>query len=316
MSESTAWTILGVVLATLLSGSWVLWRRRRGRAKRLPASEADAIAATQPPKQSSPPLVLQFMQRQPLLAGLVALGIAGISQSMLQANHTTPAAFGFALAAAIFVIALRGLMPVNFITQMPLVPEPRPTAQTGQADGSAGSPPIFWTHWRYYTISDLFTGKQPDIPVEAITLLPSVNDSEIQTEISAAPLPIVTTPPLPPEPSVEESAPALTRASALTHPATVSAPTDIQSNPITITEWTGFVKPQAVLTTSRGHVIVVDVGQNVVFRFDIHGKPLGQWPVANLPELSHVNLAVSPDGTTLYIADAANRRVQVIKLGE
>jgi len=232
------------------------------------------------------------MRRQPLLAGLVALGIAGISQSMLQANHTTPAAFGYALAAAVFVIALRGSMPVNFITQTPLVPEPGPTAQTGQADGSAGSPPGFWTHWRYYTVSDLFTGKQPDIPVEAVTPQPSTSKPEVQTETSAAPIRTVAAPPLPREPSVEEAVPALT------------------------TEWTGFVKPQAVLTTSRGHVIVVDVGQNVVFRFDAHGKPMGQWPVADLPKLSHVNLAVSPDGTTLYIADAANRRVQVIRLGE
>ncbi len=183
----------------------------------------------------------------------------------------------------------------------------------------------FWSNWRQYTLADLLQGKSP---------IPSAPTAEA----SAAPsTPESTTPPV--------SAPVadVGQREVVNLPASVAAPVmdagQIANLPPPVVDagqrqaaalppvqvrqvvnlpslsyWTGFAEPAAIATTAQGHVLVVDAGQKIIFRFNADGQPLGQWPVAELPSSPNYNLAASPDGKTLYIADPANRRVQVISL--
>jgi hypothetical protein len=73
--------------------------------------------------------------------------------------------------------------------------------------------------------------------------------------------------------------------------------------------------PRAVKVTPLGDTLVLDTTLAQVQRFDARGQLLDTYQVAELADLEIADLAVSPDGWTLYVVDATSYRLQVIALG-
>ncbi len=237
------------------------------------------------------PRFITIVQQHAVFSAAVALVIAFVAQTALTANQPALASTGYLAAALIFVFALSPFVPENFTSEAlpeePLVPAQRQPQIKTPARPTTPTP-SFVRYWRYYTVANLLTGTQPDIPAE-----------------SAAPESVATV--------------------------SVPSPIDVAGGPVflsTATESTvrraqvsvwisgakTFIEPQAVVVTPQGHVLVIDTGQRMVYRFTPNGELLGQWTVPELPPLHLHSLAVSPDGNRLYIADTANHRVQVITL--
>lgn len=278
------------------------------------------------PSGHVPSRILQIVRRQPLLSGFLALILAGISQYMLSTDKTTIAALGYMVAAAIFVVALRRLVPERFepdsstpassepfsltkfmsafrrpaSTPVNLTPASPPKLAATVKDSPA-SEPSFWIHWRYYTIADLLAGRKPNIP-STVSLPSDAPTLTPPAELPSLPVTISLTP-------VESSAPVETLESpGLTRSRRSVAP---QAGAYT---WTNFVKPQAVFTSSQGDVFVLDTGQNILFRHDGQGSLTGQWAVPKLPSPKGYNFALAPDGKTFYVADPIHHCVHVIVL--
>jgi sugar lactone lactonase YvrE len=72
--------------------------------------------------------------------------------------------------------------------------------------------------------------------------------------------------------------------------------------------------PQTIEVTSQGDVLVLDSDAAQVRRHDARGQLLATYPAAELAGLEIADLAVSPDGRTLYVVDAASNRLRVISL--
>jgi DNA-binding beta-propeller fold protein YncE len=60
--------------------------------------------------------------------------------------------------------------------------------------------------------------------------------------------------------------------------------------------------------------LVLDTGLEQVQRFDGAGKLLATYTLEGLAGLEVLDLAVSSDGQTLFVVDAASKRLQVITL--
>ncbi len=77
---------------------------------------------------------------------------------------------------------------------------------------------------------------------------------------------------------------------------------------------TPFDQPQAIAVTPSGDVLVLDVGQEIVYRYDPDGELLGEWSVSGLDQLHVYDLTVSPDGETIYLIDTDDQSVYKIAL--
>lgn len=317
--STLAFVIVSIILAIILDWWFVRWLARRRSAGRsaenslLPSSmpmmgappdspegsstgqpaPETALSAAQPRPAAHPSRLrpVNILRQHAALSGALALIIAFGAQSVLTSNQTLLAATGYLIAAVMFVAALRPYIPENFVYEAPSEASPalpsRPL-RLGMPAMPRLTAPNFWRHWRHYTVADLLTGARPDIPPEAAPAGPAPAES------AATPIGAVE-----PAPHSPAAAP----------PASPSAQMSL---------WSGgaepFVEPQAVVVTSQGHVIVVDTGSRTIYRFTAGGELLGRWALPELPALHANSLAVSPDGGTLYVADRANRRVQVISL--
>jgi hypothetical protein len=264
---------------------------------------------------------LTMFHRQPLVAGLIALGLAIVSQHVLQSRQPTAGLIGYLIALFIGLPALRHRMPEGFGPDAATMATSQPftlpkfnlqflrpdlkqrdaivTLSPATAPAAKDAPPRspgFFTHWRYYTLADILAGRQPNIPI--VSAPPSSLPDAIPTPLdSPAPTTVMT--------PVGSAEPAISPTRATSQVMTPEA---------AVQKWTDFVKPQAVFISPEGHVLVLDTGQNILFRYDPQGNLTGQWSVPKLPSPNRSSYALTPDGKTLYVADPAHHCVHVIAL--
>jgi len=275
-----------------------------------------------------------FIQEHPGLIGLIALILGLIAQYLVQNKYEVLGGIGYALAVVLFLIAFRGSAPETFEaatpsatateprtfrwpsvkTLIPSAPKSTPVAVTPVLSVQAPPKPLpvtvkaepsgsgFFSRWRYYTVADILARRQPQLPPEIIAPAPALEviapEPEVIPQELARSTPLPTTPPLEVEvaPMAVEVRPKVIEEAA--HP----------------TAAIEFVEPVAVLMSLHGNAFVIDRGQGKIIRLDAEGQPNKQWSVSDLPQPLGSNYAVSPDGTTLYIAEPLQHRVRVIRL--
>jgi hypothetical protein len=312
MSETTGWVIFAIIGAAILSAVWVQWRARwrEVSVSTMPA-EQTPLSLSRPPTDIWR-MLSTILQRRPLVIALAALGLAAVAQYVLVQGQSSLALVGYGVAAVLFAVSLREDVPKDFVESAPIAP---PAAEAAPRAGgpAAHSPapalpqaaPSFFRHWRYYTVADLLKGRAPDLPAPPAAPEPLA----VPEPLEALTLPAVDLPAIEPAPPAPALAPALS----------MSAPAASSILPADVATWTGnstpFVKPQSLLVTPQGHVIVLDKGQNLIYQLDPAGNVCGRWEVASMPAMRTNTMAVSPDGNTLYIADPQKRCIHVIRMG-
>jgi len=294
--------ILAVV--TAISLSLIRWLRQRHWSRGEPAAEGQPLddrpikaPAARPRRLARP------ARRRSMGVGLAALGIGLCAQYALTHEATLFGGIGYFIAVTLFVIAMRPFLvrdleplashPAGAEIEPPSIesrPLDMPPILPGQEWVLGERVALFKRRWQLFTLADVLAGFR--LP-EAV-LMPE-----------ARPLLEVSSPST--EPVEREAIVADTRPPAVT-----------PLKRALVTAWTGDASftPQAIIATPQGDLLALDVTQDIIHRFNSRGELLERWLVPGLPQPQALNLAVSPDGNTLYVADAANRRVQVISLVE
>jgi hypothetical protein len=261
MSDVIGWTIIAIIAAVVLSWGVSAWRTR-------------AAGGTVQ--------IDSFLRRQPVLLGLVAIALAGLSQYVLQQDQPVFAAIGYGFAALLFVSALRPWIPVTILVD-PASLTARPAAKsTPSQSGSAQPRSAFLQTWRYYTLDNLLKGTPPVIPASAAG-----------------------------EPPHDV-------ASGLTNPVPAATTVEIfaAAQPAAVRIWTGFDRPQSLCVTARGNVFVLDGARQCVYCLNPLGQIILSWSLPGIPDLQSCHVAVSPDGQQLYLTDPIRGQVYSVTLRE
>jgi hypothetical protein len=261
MSDVIGWTIIAIIAAVVLS-----WGVSAGRAR--------ATGGTV--------RIDSFLRRQPVLLGLMAIALAGLSQYVLQQDQPMFAAIGYGFAVLLFVGALRPWMPVTVLVDPSSLSAGSSTKSTPSQSGPARPRSAFLQTWRYYTLDNLLTGRPPVIPNSAAG-----------------------EPPLDP-------------ARALTNSVATATTVEIfaAAQPAAVRIWRGFDRPQSLCVTARGNVFVLDGGRQCVYCLNPMGQIIRSWFLPGIPELQSCHVAVSPDGQQLYLTDPARGQVYSVTLRE
>ena len=240
-----------------------------------------------------------------LLPAMIAIALAVVAQLALRDGLTLLGAAGFIVAAWLFISSVRGIFDAAPREPAPVemaAGEGTPEAElaAGQAvDGAAGpvGEPVnrlayLRKNWRLVTMAEIFRG---DIPPDRLKGMEEIAPPQVEAIMDDAPVASPVSAKL--EPGAEEA------------PLAGTAP---------VKSWTAAgasqSAPKAVKVTPQGEVLVLDAGLEQVQRFDDTGKLLATYSVAGLAGMELLDLAVSPDGQTLYVVDASSNRLQVITL--
>lgn len=232
----------------------------------------------------------QPLPRRPeLLPTLLAIALAVAAQLALQDGLTFLGLAGFIVAAWLFITSVRDALD-SPIEQRPAETTPQ---QLEAAGAEASEPPAavgrlgyLRRNWRLVTLAEILRGDIPPARLEG-------QDSGAQRQPRA------------------DDEPELEVAQAAARPAQAARPARLRR--WAATEWPAS-RPWAVKVTPQGEVLVLDTGLAQVQRFDAGGRLLFTYALAELADLEVMDLAVSPDGRTLYVLDGASRRLQVIAL--
>ena len=242
-----------------------------------------------------------------LLPAMIAIALAIVAQLALRDGLTLLGAAGLIVAAWLFISSVRAIFDAATREPAPLemaAREETPEAElaAGQAEDSAGEPAnrlaYLRQNWRLLTMAEIFRG---DIPpdrlrdleeIVPLQLEPVVEDAEVAPEADETALNVHESP--------EEEAP-LVGAALVESWAAAAAPQSA---------------PKAVKVTPQGEVLVLDAGLEQVQRYDDAGNLLATYSLAGLAGMELLDLAVSPDGQTLYVVDATSNRLRVINLTE
>lgn len=172
------------------------------------------------------------------------------------------------------------VVSVRAFFSRPALDEPdRDEAAPAEAVDGVGKLRYLRRHWRLVTIAEIFAGDIPPARVRTLEESEAAAD-EPGDSLPAAP-PVVT--------AKIESWTAADAATSI---------------------------PKAVKVTAQGDVLVLDTGLEQVQRFDKQGNLLATYALSGFADVDVLDLDVSPDGNTLYIVDAASRRLRVISLVE
>lgn len=249
-------------------------------------------------RQPAPPA-----SQSELLPAILAVALAVAAQLALNDGLTLLAVAGYVAATWLFVSTVRGIFDAG--------PAVSPDAEEGVGEASVGaetaeSAPVqpvaganrpagrlgFLRHnWRLVTLAEIFTGDIPPARLGDLqpAALPAADQPALDDAVATVALD-------------EEEGGA---------PAPVAGEAQLQS-------WTAAdspaSSPKAVKVTPQGDVLVLDAGLEQVQRFDQRGKLLATYSLAGLASLEILDLAISPDGQTLYVVEAASKRLQVITL--
>ena len=246
-----------------------------------------------------------------LLPAILAITLAVASQLALRDGLTLPAILGFIASVWLFVSSVRPLFDEPIPAEESPVEDSPEEVIEARVDDTEGMTKLQYLqrHWRKLTIAQIMAGEFPlaeEVPAAEIIVtlddpdgMPAADqESEMKNDATADVEPL-------PADQEDEMA--------------VEAPPDAKpALEAQVTSWTAVDStssaPTAVKVTPQGEVIVLDVGLEQVQRFDDQGQLLAVYSLSGLADLDVLDLAVSPDGQTLYIVDAASRRLQVINL--
>ncbi len=225
-----------------------------------------------------------------LLPAIMAIALAVVAQLALQDGIILLGVIGYVVAVWLFLLSVRGRAEGWQAAVKTTAPDAEsPAIPNGGLPAGGSRLAYLRRHWRLLTLAEIFQG---DIPPARLQGQEPSAPPEAQPDAKAEAAAIQAT--------TEEDAPA-THKARLEKWAAADSPA---------------ASPRAVKVTAQGDVLVLDVGLEQVQRFDTTGKLLATYPLAGLAGLEIVDLAVSPDGGTLYVVDAASKRLQVITLSD
>lgn len=227
-----------------------------------------------------------------LLPAILAIALAVAAQLALQDGLTLLGLAGYLVAAWLFVTSVRGLMegaPARPPAEI-AAPEPEATGgRSGQPVASANRLSYLRHNWRLVTLAEIFRGDIPPVRLAG---------QEMEDVPQA-------------EPDHEPAKDTAQEATAEGAPAARVA---------RLERWTAGASPAsatiAVKVTPQGDVLVLDSGLGQAQRFDAGGHLLATYSLPSLAGLEIADLAVSPDGATVYVVDATSRHLQVIALSD
>jgi hypothetical protein len=234
-------------------------------------------------KQPQPPA-----HEPELLPAMMAIALAVVAQLAIQDGLTLLGLAGYVVAAWLFVASVKGIFEARPGRPAAEMTQPEPAAADAPASrqpAGAGRLAYLRRNWRLVTLAEIFHGDIPPARFQGLELsAPPQAAPKEAPERKAAP------------PTAAGKAPAV-------HPAHLES-------------WAAAGSPRAVKVTPQGDVLVLDTGLGQVQRFAAGGQLLATYTLAGLTGLEVVDLDVSPDGRTLYVVDAASKRLQVITLSD
>jgi hypothetical protein len=305
---------------------------------------ADATTLTTP-MLAAPAIALT---RPATIMAIGSLAIAVTSQVLLLNNQPLFGGIGYMISAVLFVRALRAQMPERMEPEpetepiITLTPTPTPSNRPAWLNVSLpklplaskpaspppldNAPPSFWRHWRYYTLSNLIKGTEPNIPrppapppVENVAPTPVPAPSSEVAVVPAVPKPITSEPvivtPVAPPPALPTTQPVVAPLATPVVPSTPSSapiPSSAPAQPVSLPS-----RPAArlMLISPLNEVVVLDAGKQTLIHFDPNGALLKQLSAVNIPPAATANdVTFSPDGNTIYVFNPADASLQVFHL--
>ena len=295
MSEVIRWMIIAVIAVVVLSWSFMAWRKRQRLGRPSHAEDSDHIDS--------------FWQKHPMLLSLIALSLAGLAQYALRINQPEFAALGYLFAVILFISALRQFVPATMMDET-FTPTAEPKTKPPQPKPSPTLPKsAFLKTWRYYILTSILKGHQPNIPSSA-----TIETAPEAESIAANKSTDIIELGLSPSSSTPNIGIALERIS-INSSAEVSVEKLIVE-PAAIRVWTGFGRPQGLGVTPNGNVLVLDSARQRVYCLNSLGIVIRVWALPEMPKLQDYSIAFSPDGQKLYLADPAHGQVYSFTFSE
>jgi len=225
-----------------------------------------------------------------LLPAIMAIALAVVAQLALQDGLTLLALPGYVVAVWLFVVSVRDILDRG--PAQPAAKAGRPEPVTGGAPApsqAAGADRLAYLrhNWRLVTLAEIFRGDIPPARLggQELGAAPQVEPDQKAESATAQEAPTEETP--------------AARAAGLEQRVTAESPA---------------ASTIAVKVTPQGDVLVLDSGLAQVQRFDAGGNLLATYSTPALAGLEIADLAVSPDGATVYVVDATSKHLQVIAL--
>jgi hypothetical protein len=323
-----------------------------------PVSSASMPLASAMETQDDSPLAVAPALATPMLAApamsltrpgtvmaIGSLAIAVTSQVLLLNNQPLFGGIGYIISAVLFIRAVRSQMPERMEpepeTEVVVTSTPSPVLNNRPAwlnislpklpavSKPASPPPLdnapasFWRHWRYYTLSNLIKGTEPNIPrPPAPPPVEEVAPSPINEVVVAAPTvyepaanELVSATPVAPPPALPTTQPVVAPPATPVVPSTPSTaptPSPAPTQPVVMPS-----RPASrlMLISPLNEVLVLDAGKQTLIHFDPNGALLKQLSAVNIPPAATANdVTFSPDGNTMYVFNPADASLQVFHL--
>ena len=235
-----------------------------------------------------------------LLPVMMAVALAVAAQLALNDDLVLLGVAGYIVAAWLFISSVRGIFdappaqPAASESAAPDLEEASP--EVHQPAAEVNRLDYLRRNWRLVTLAEIFRGDIPPDRLRSVEQATFEQTGPVGEPAVDAPLAVD-----------EDLAPAVDEDLAPAAAARLEswAASDAPES-----------SPRAVKVTPQGDVLVLDTGLAQVLRFDPAGRLLATYELAELAGVEVLDLAVSPDGRTLYIVDAASMGLLVVTLSE